>query len=401
MVGIPDGQRFRIDNDRSVQVPRNHGANAMMRRLNSNQAVCEPLLWPGDIDFRLFTEGDDLYAAMLAAIVGARQEIFLESYIFAPDEVGWRFAERLVERARTGVLVRVHLDAAGSFFRGSEQLGAFLRDGGVELRWFHHWQWSRPLRYNQRNHRKLLVVDAEQTFLGGFNIHRESSRIHFGKQRWRDTHVAVTGPLAEQARTAFRALWRDHDWSPDVTQGPSSAVIIPNRSSRCRHQLRCIFSMMFASARERIDVTTPYFVPDEWTQRALVRAASRGVAVRLLVPYRSDIAPIRWIARRIFTRIQCQGVRVFGYQPRLLHAKTITVDGDWTSIGTANLDYRSLFVNHELNLCARNSALATSLEAQFEADLVSSEEFAVADWPRGSVGSRLMAPAAWAARRWL
>jgi cardiolipin synthase len=271
----------------------------------------------------------------------------------------------------------------------------------VELRWFHRWQWSRPLRYNQRNHRKLLVVDAEQAFLGGFNIHRESSRAHFGTKRWRDTHVAVTGPLAEQTRAAFQVLWRNHDWDPDAAQGISSALIIPNRSLHCRHQLRCILSMMFSSARENIDITTPYFVPDEWTQRALVGAARRGVAVRLLVPSRSDIAPIRWIAQRVYSRIQHRGIRVFGYLPRLLHAKTITVDGDWASIGTANLDYRSLFVNHELNLCARSPTLAMSLQAQFEADLENSEELAVANWPHGPVAWRLMAPAAWAARRWL
>lgn len=363
----------------------------------SRRGRCEPLLWPGHVAAELYTEGDVLYAAMLAAIAGAQREILLESYIFAGDEVGRSFAEALADRARAGVLVCVHVDAAGSLFWAGRWLDRFLRDAGVEVRWFHRWQWSRPLRYNQRNHRKLLVVDGQRAFLGGFNIHRENSRMHYGERRWRDSHVAVTGALAGQARAAFRALWNDRHWSPTVAEDPPSAVIMPNRSPGCRHQLRCIFTAMFASARRRIDLTTPYFAPDEWTQRALGAAAGRGVQVRLLVPHQGDIAPVRWIARRIYTRMQCRGVRVFGYRPRPLHAKTVTIDGSWASIGTANLDYRSLFVNHELNLCARSAAL----EAQFETDLGDAEAFAAADWPRGSVGSRLLSPVAWAARRWL
>lgn len=127
---------------------------------------------PGDEPFQLFTEGDTLYESMIAAITRAEDEVAMESYIFAADEIGWRFAEALAARARAGVRVRLHLDAAGSLFWASERLDSFLRVSGVELRWFHRWHWSHPLRYNQRNHRKLLVVDGQLAFLGGFNIHR-------------------------------------------------------------------------------------------------------------------------------------------------------------------------------------------------------------------------------------
>lgn len=160
-----------------------HLEGAMIRFLRRRGDLCAPLLWPGDQPFQLFTEGDELYAAMLAAIAGAEREVTLESYIFADDEVGRRFAEALAERARAGVRVQVHLDAAGSLFWVSRRLERFLRTGGVALRWFHRWNWRQPLRYNQRNHRKLLVVDRHRAFLGGFNIHRESSRIHYGERR--------------------------------------------------------------------------------------------------------------------------------------------------------------------------------------------------------------------------
>jgi cardiolipin synthase len=325
----------------------------------------------------------------------------MESYIFAEDEIGWRFAEALAERAQNGVRVCLHLDAAGSLFSASRQLDRFLRASGVELRWFHRWHWSHPLRYNQRNHRKLLVVDGQRAFLGGFNIHRENSKALYGERRWRDTHVAMTGDLARQAREAFQALWYGRPFHSDLTAEPPSAVVLPNKSADCEHRLHCVFASMFGSARRHIEMTTPYLVPDEWTLRALEHAARRGVNVRILVPLNSDVAPVRWVAQRIHARLQRQGVRVFGYGPRLLHAKSLSIDGDWASVGTANLDYRSLFLNHELNLCARASSLAEALEAQFETDLAEAEELDTGSMTRQPIVDRLLAPIAWAARRWL
>jgi cardiolipin synthase len=363
--------------------------------------ICAPLLIPGDEPFQLFTEGDLLYDAMIQAIAQANNEVMMESYIFAEDEVGWRFAEQLAERARTGVRVRLHLDAAGSLFRVSGRLDRFLRGSGVDLRWFHRWHWSRPLRYNQRNHRKLLVVDGQKAFLGGFNIHRENSRALYGERRWRDTHVAMIGSLARQAQGTFQAIWHNRPFHNDTYAEPPSAVVLPNKSADCQHQLHCIFASMFGSARQHIEMTTPYLVPDEWTLQALEHAARRGVAVRILVPIKGDVAPVRWIAHRIHARLQRQGVRVFGYRPRLLHAKTLSIDGDWVSVGTTNLDYRSLFLNHELNLCARAPSLATALETQFEKDLDEAEELDASAVRRQPIVDRLVAPLAWTARRWL
>ena len=294
--------------------------------------------------------------------------------------------------------VRLHLDAAGSLFWSSRQLDRFLYGSGVDLRWFHRWHWSRPLRYNQRNHRKLLIVDGQRAFLGGFNIHQENSKALYGERRWRDTHVAMAGPLARQARKIFRALWDGRPFQDDLAAEPPSAVVLPNKSADCQHRLHCIFASMFGSAQRHIEVTTPYLVPDEWTMRALEGAARRGVTVRVLVPLESDIRPIHWIAQRIHGRLQRNGVRVFGYRPRQLHAKTLTVDGDWVSIGTSNMDYRSLFLNHELNLCARAPSLATALETQFEADLADAEEFDASSGLRQPITDRLLAPLAWAAR---
>ncbi len=362
---------------------------------------CAPVLARGADAFDLFTEGDALYGAMLSSIAAARSTVHLESYIFADDEIGREFARALEARANTGVEVRLHLDAAGSLFRWSRRLGRRLREGGVQVRRFHRWSWREPLRYNRRNHRKLLVVDGAQAYLGGFNIHRENSAAVFGEERWRDTHVGVRGPLAAQAAGLFDAFWRgDRHWLP-AEQTPAASVLLPNHTRTCRHRLRCMFDQMFGAATHRVDLTTPYFVPDHRTQHRLIEAARRGVEVRLLVPAKSDVAPARWAARASYAALLHAGVRIFEYRPRMLHAKTAVVDGSWATIGTANLDYRSFFLNYELNLVSRDADLCERLQSQFGEDLAQSREIGAASWPQRPSIERLSEAVGWAARRWL
>ena len=179
--------------------------------------TCSPVLQDTLDSLQLFTEGDDLYQAMLADLESAQQRIQLESYIFADDEIGRQFSAMLIERARAGVDVQVHLDAAGSLFLASRQLVRDLRKHGIRLHRFHRWSWRKPLRYNRRDHRKLLVVDGRKAYVGGFNIHRESSKAVFGMERWRDTHVRFEGLLAMQAAQIFDRFWQgDLRWVPGL-----------------------------------------------------------------------------------------------------------------------------------------------------------------------------------------
>ena len=365
-----------------------------------DECLCAPELAPSHNRFELFTEGDDLYRAMLADIVGARRSVDLESYIFADDEVGQRFAEALAERGRAGIRVRMHLDAAGSLFWVSRRLKAYLRKQGVELRRFHRWSWRRPLRYNRRDHRKLMVVDQHRAYLGGFNIHRENSYALYGEKRWRDTHVAMQDALAEQAGQLFDAFWRGRRrWLPD--SAPDESMLVHNHTRTCRHRLRCIYADAFAGAQRRIYLTTPYFVPDHRTQRGLRAAARRGVDVRLLVPGKSDVRITQWAARAAYAKLLAAGVQIYEYQPRVLHAKTIVVDGEWAMLGTANLDYRSLFVNYELNLVTRDPDLSAQLEQRFLEDLKQSVGMQPARWGRRGWLARLSEAVGWMGRRWL
>ncbi|HHH35572.1 MAG TPA: cardiolipin synthase B [Gammaproteobacteria bacterium] len=361
---------------------------------------CVPRVEPGHEPFRLYTEGDELYADMLRSIAGARQRIRMESYIFAPDELGWRFARALARRGEEGLQVRVLMDAAGSLFWRAPELARYLRAHGVKVRWFHRWSWRRPLRYNRRDHRKLLAIDEDHFYLGGFNIHRENSLELYGEQRWRDTHVRLEGELTRHANRLFDRFWKGRKrWMPPRRRRAN--VLLTNHSGRCRHALQCLYMEIFHRARSRIYVTTPYFVPDHRTQHTLMEAARRGVDVRLLVPRKSDVTLTRWAAQAAYAGLLREGVRIFEYQPRILHAKTAVADGDWATLGTANLDYRSFFLNYELNLVSRDPGLCRGLEAQFLRDLEASVEIMPVEWAQRHWGRHLLEMIGWLARRWL
>ncbi len=372
----------------------------IIRKPASSGDSCIPSLIEGSDDFTLYTEGDDLYADMLASIASAEYSVDMESYIFAADEVGWRFAEALVAKRREGVRVRLNIDAAGSLYWGSRGLVRFMRDHDVKVHRFHRWSWRAPWRYNRRNHRKLLVVDKKEAYLGGFNIHRESSREFYGEQRWRDSHIRMRGHLARQASFLFDRFWvGDRRWILKVVN--ASSVLVPNHNIHCRRSFRCLYRSVFAGAEKTLYLTTPYFVPDNRTQKALKLAAERGVDVRLLVPGKSDVLLTQWAAQAAYASLLASGVRIFEYMPRMLHAKTVVIDKSWSSIGTANLDYRSFFLNYELNLVSRDRDLCFKLESQFFSDLNESREIISAHWARRRWYRRLLELIGWMARRWL
>ncbi|MCF6282068.1 MAG: phospholipase D-like domain-containing protein [Candidatus Polarisedimenticolaceae bacterium] len=364
---------------------------------------CNPLPKPETRHdaIQLYTEGDQLFEAMLKAIAGAQKQICMETYIFADDEVGHSFAHALSERAKAGLEVRLLVDALGSLFQFHRSLGSELERSGVQVHHFHRWQWREPLRYNRRDHRKLLVVDSNEAFLGGFNIHRQSSQRYFGATRWRDTHASFQGGLAQQAAELFDAFWRgDRQWLPKDDEQKNS-VLVPNQTRLCRQRLACIYADFIGSAKEQVCLTTPYFVPDHRTQKVLLTAVKRGVEVRLLVPHTSDVRLARWAANAVYARLLDAGVRIFEYLPRMLHAKVAIVDGKWATLGTANLDYRSLFQNYELNLVSRDPDLCCRLQTQFEADLTEASAVCATRWRQRRWVPRLAELLGWSVRRWL
>ena len=368
--------------------------------METEESACAPHLTEGREPFILFTEGDVLYNEMLSSIASSQRSIRLESFIFADDEVGWRFAKALAESVRAGVEVNLLIDAAGSLFWGSRSMERYLHEHGAHIRWFHRWNWRVPMRYNRRDHRKLLVVDEEQLFLGGFNIHRKSSRAIFGERRWRDTHVRISGGLAVEAARMFDDFWDGkRDWL--LKKAPAVSALVPNHTRACRRTLHCLYVDSFRRAVSSVYLTTPYFVPDHRTQRELSDAAGRGVDVRLLVPQKSDVWLARPAAQAAYANLLKAGVRIYEYLPRMLHAKTAVVDGKWATLGTANLDYRSFFVNYELNLVTRDRDICSGLNAQFIHDLSEAEEICSSTWVKRPWGRHVTETVGWLARRWL
>ena len=356
------------------------------------ERICVPILREGYGAFRVFTEGDELYDAMVDAIAGAERDIGMESYIFAADEVGQRFAAALAAKARAGVQVRLHLDALGSGTTAFADIQSHLELAGVKVKWFHHFRWLHPLEYLQRNHRKLLVVDCRDAFLGGFNIRRLNSRKLSGKSRQRDTHVRVEGPLARVASQLFDQLWNDaapiHPDAIPETPGGLEALLVPSYSRHCQQRLACLYAGLIERSQRYVALTSPYFVPGPLIERAIRNVAARGVEVHLLVPRKGDPPIAGWASRAAYAQLLAEGVSVYEYVKRKLHAKALVVDGEWVVIGSANLDRLSLFVNQELVLIARDRNLGEALCVQNEEDIRNAAQVIPSQWRLRGWGER-------------
>ena len=366
---------------------------------------CLPSLREGHGAFQLFSEGDQLYDAMISTIESAQRDIGMESYIFAPDEVGRRFAAALAAKARDGVNVRLHLDAFGSKLPAFAAIRGELERAGVRFKWFHPFRWFHPFEYVQRNHRKLLVVDSCEAFLGGFNIRRLNSRKLSGEGRQRDTHVRVPAELARVASLLFDRLWNDAtpigpEAIPETPTG-LEALLVPSYSRRCRQRLACLHAGLIAGAQRYLAFTSAYFAPGTLVETALRNAARRGVAVRLLVPHTGDPPVAGWATRAAYEPLLAAGVRVYEYLARQLHAKTSVVDGEWAIIGSANLDHLSLFVNQELVLIARDRGLAEALRTHHERDLQAAAQVTLDQWRLRGWRERFLEILGWAARWFL
>lgn len=351
---------------------------------------------------RVYIEGDDLYTAMLQDIANANSSVRLETYIYASDEVGQMLGAALIERAINGVQVRLRLDALGSLGLVSREHVHQLEAAGVKVEWCRRWHWRRPFDLHRRNHRKLLIVDQRCFYLGGFNLHRESSQRAYGPLRWRDTQLRVVGPLVDQAIAVFddyekprrrRRRWRD--------LRTEDGYLVPSLGFMRRFVLHRLYRWYFRRAARRLWITTPYFVPPSALQRAMLQAAARGVDVRILVPRRSDVPLAQWASRAVYARLLNGGVRIYEYLPRMLHAKVALVDNTWAAVGTANLDYRSMFINDELVLMLVKPEVCAELASQFESDLQQAEEITRDRWSRRSLLHLIAEVLGWLSRRWL
>ena len=346
----------------------------------------------------VYAESPPLFEDMLADIGSAQKRVWLETYIFADDAVGARIAQALIERAAAGVDCRVMYDYVGSAGT-SREFFAKLEAGGVLVHCYHNWadaMWGvlpfrgvRPWRIiNQRDHRKLLVVDDHVAYFGGMNVVDQSgldtraktlARALPSSAGWRDVHVRMEGPRQADVATIVEDQWSRESkgkrrrlpaWNVErmlATERDGLWFFDTRPTSRQRRAAR-VFAPLIASARSRLVVAMAYFIPLGPVLRALGKAGKRGVVTRVIVPGASDVKLVQWCAWRLYAKLLARGIRLFERRDRMLHSKMMVVDDRWSVIGSCNMDPRSLLVNLEFFAVIRSEELARALKrvAAFE-----------------------------------
>ncbi|WP_347565408.1 phospholipase D-like domain-containing protein [Nocardioides sp. IC4_145] len=332
-----------------------------------------------------YTFGKDLYEDMLAAIAGAKKQVLFETYIWKGDAVGERFKRALVDAAARGVDVYCIYDGFANLVV-SPRFKRFPPSLKV-LRYPVYgagWRFFDLSRYG-RDHRKVLVVDDEVGFVGGYNIGAAY------ETEWRDTHVRVTGPGVWDLKRAFADFWNQqrrrrigHSERPLLLETASTwepMIRFQRNSPRMwMFPIRGMYLEAINRASHKIWITQAYFLPDQQFVDALKDAARRGVDVRLLVPLKSNHIVADWISRGYFSQLLEAGVRIFRFKDAMVHAKTATVDGTWSTVGTANIDRLSLQGNYEINVEVIDGALAKTLEEIHLVDESNSIELTRGEW---------------------
>ncbi len=346
----------------------------------------------------ILDNGDEFYPAMLEAIRGARVSITIEAYIYWDGAIGLEFAEALAERARSGVPVKILLDAVGSSTIGTRILET-LEAGPCQLAWFNPIRWYALGAINHRTHRKTLLIDGRIAFTGGAGIADHWTGHAQDPAHWRDTQIRLEGPGAAPLQTGFAQNWLET--TGELVSGPAffpeletaGNVPIQNMLSSPAtgaSAARTLYYLAIVCARRSIQIANPYFVPDQAAIDILLDARKRGVNVTILV---SGIRNDNWLARynstRLYGVLLGRGLSLYEYNRTMLHQKTMVVDGKWATIGTTNFDNRSFALNEESNVSFTDPTLVEELQRTFAADLAVSERITLSRWKRRGVWVRV------------
>jgi cardiolipin synthase len=348
----------------------------------------------------VLTNADAYYPAEIQAIRNAAQSVNLEAYIFSEGQVTRRFVEALTERANAGVRVNVVLDAVGSLRTSADFLRP-LTDAKGHVAFYHPLRWYTWPRYNNRTHRELMIVDGRIGFVGGSGFADHWLYPHDGNPPWRDTMFRVEGDAVAGLQSSFVENWVEasgqiltsKEYFPfEPPMGDMVCLVINSSPSAGRStRARMIFQTLLASARESIHINTPYFLPDKSVREEMARAVNeRGVDLKIVVPGRhNDHAITRRSSRALYGDILRAGGQIYEYQPGMMHAKIMIIDGLWSVVGTTNFDNRSFGLNDEVNVAARDIELASRLERDFQSDLRKSRLITYEQWQRRPFWERL------------
>ena len=353
--------------------------------------------------------GDEIFPALFDAVASARHTIDFLTYVYWRGRVGSELAHLLAGRADAGLRVRVLLDALGS--RPIDRdLVALMEHAGVQVSWFRPPSRFRPWEVNHRTHRKVLIVDEEVAFTGGVGISDNWCGDARNPDEWRDTHFRITGPAVDGLRSAFLDNWSETrpvlfedgiDRFPEQPQPGNAAVqCIRGASETGWSDVATLYRTLFQLAEREIRITTAYFVPDADLTKRMCDAADRGVAVRVLLPGpHADKRFVQLAGEADYEQLLGHGVEIWNFQPTMLHAKVMTVDGLIANIGSANLNARSVAWDEEINLVVLDSALVRVLDDHFDDDLDRSVRIEETRWRRRPAPQQLLESVMSTARR--
>jgi cardiolipin synthase len=350
----------------------------------------------------LLNNGVQIFPAILEAIRNAKETVNFAAYIWEDGQASDDIFAALIERARAGVQVRVLLDGVGGL-RAPEEGMAALRAAGGRVEPFRPPRFGKLTRFHKRNHRRALVMDGEVAFTGGVAVADKWLGDADQPEHWRDTMARFTGPPASTIQTAFVSLWAPvagellsgPEFFPP-RDGPAKAgdmvhVGIASSPSSDDHPLRLFYLQSMLSARQRLYITTPYFVPDQIIRSAAASRARAGVDVRILLPnHLTDAKPIRLTSHLYYEELMTAGVRIYEYQPTMMHAKGMVVDGKWSVVGSANMDIRSHELNQENVVGVLDAGFGAQMEAAFRDDLTRAREIEPELWRRRGLFPRLL-----------
>lgn len=404
------------------QLEGREGASTVLdRHLAYEQAVNadSPLVLGNRLT--LLQNGPATYKAMFAALRAARDHINLETYIFGDDKVGQQFADLLLERQAAGVQVNVIYDSVG----GLATPQAFfdrLRASGIRVLEFNPLNPladnTKPWLINNRDHRKLLVVDGRTAFVGGINISDTYSSAPSGRHRsapdgttgWRDTHIQIEGPVVAEFQKLFMGTWAKqkadplaaaHYFPELLEQGDGIVRAIGSTPDEPENLIFLTLMSAIGHAEREVHLTIAYFAPDPQLLKAIIDAARRGVEVKLVLPSQSDSWPIFHLGRSHYAQLLDGGVKIYERRGAVMHAKSASIDGVWSTIGSTNLDWRSFLHNDEINAVILGRGFAAQMDAMFADDLAESEAITIGQWKKRSLLLRLKEQVARIGAYWL
>lgn len=354
-----------------------------------------PVLRGGKVE--LLQNGDAFFPAMLDAIAKARDTINFLTYIFEPDEIGLQFIAAFKERARAGVEVRLMLDGFGGL-KLTKRYRKELSEAGVMVARFRPFALRNLVRFYRRTHRRAIVMDGTIGFTGGAAVSKKWKGDATTRHEWRDSMTRVIGPLVGGIQSAFAGNWvyctgevlAGPRFFPPLESGPGPCGIsVVSSPSDVMQPIRLAFWLSFVNARQRLWICSSYFIPDKRLRDAVMKRAQSGVDVRVLVPgNHTDAVPVQLAGSSYYEELLSAGVRIFEFEPSMMHAKTVVIDGAWSIVGSANMDERSMELNEENILGIADQEFARAIERGVSADFARSREIQLQEWRKRSIFRR-------------